>query len=454
MNRFGHSNRRLLVIASIVIVILLSAVPIALAFEGYEGEEVIIDDVVEDDVYVSAGRFVLNGTIAGDLIVFANTVEINGIVEGDLLALGQTIIVDGSIGDDARIGGYAIVLDGEVADDIIAASYSMESKEESSVGGDLVCVGFQALLKGQVAEDVIISAPAVEITGDIEGNASVNLGDTAVEDKASPMMFPFAPASAPDIPHVSLGLAIDKDAAIGGDLDYTASSEFDIPSGVVAGDVAFAPYTPGAGTAVHGEGRFPLHWLRNLFVRNVRLFITLLIVGALMMWLLPGWSRRLSETVRTKPLSSLGWGAVASVALTAAVGIVLVAGLVVVILLGFWRGAVVSMLGLSLAAVLLAMTQIVISLTLGQLILKLFKSPATEHRWWPLILGVPVLTAITALFSAPPGLGCCLGTLVWALVACLGLGAIWIWGREQLGNSKAPPEKDVPLLSTEDAPPS
>ena len=38
-----------LAIASIILSILLLAVPVALAFEGYEGEEVIIDDVVEDD---------------------------------------------------------------------------------------------------------------------------------------------------------------------------------------------------------------------------------------------------------------------------------------------------------------------------------------------------------------------------------------------------------------------
>jgi hypothetical protein len=57
-------------------------------------------------------------------------------------------------------------------------------------------------------------------------------------------------------------------------------------------------------------------------------------------------------------------------------------------------------------------------------------SSATEHRWWPLSVGVPVLVALTALFSAPPGVGCCLGIFVWALVACLGVGASWIRGRE------------------------
>jgi hypothetical protein len=452
MNTFTPKNLKRLTVVSIVLLFLLIVVPVALAFEGYEGEEVIIDDEIEDDVYVSAGRFVLNGTIVGDLIVFANTVEINGIVEGDLLALGQTIIVDGAVADDARIGGYAILLEGDIGDDLVVAGYSVEGDDASQVGGDWVGAGFQTLLKGKVAEDVLISAPAVEISGDIEGNASIHLGDT-VQGKASPMMFPFAPPNAPVIPEVSLGLAIDKEASIGGDLDYTAGSEFDIPTGVVGGDVAFSLYVPDGGPEARIGGPSPIQWLWNLFVRNVRRFITLLVVGALVMWLLPDWTRRLTGAVRTKPLPSLGWGIVALLALAAAVSVLFVASLVVAILLGFWRGAVVGMIGLSLTAVLLAMTQIVTSVTIGQLVLKLFKSSAIEHRWWPLVLGIPIFAAITALLTAPPGLGCCLGAFVWTIVACLGLGAMWIWGRERLADSALSPEADAPEPSPADAPP-
>jgi hypothetical protein len=435
MKKLSNPSRRLLAIAGAILLILLFAAPAALAFEGYEGERVIIDDVVEDDVYASAGRFVLNGTIKGDLVVFANTIEINGAVEGDIWALGQTITIEGTVGDDARIAGYAIAIEGEVEDDLIVAGYSLENDDESIVGGDLVYVGFQALIEGTTAKDLIISAPAIEISGDIGGSALIDLGETSAKDSKGAMTMPFTPPGAPSTPSVPLGLDIDEAASIGGDLDYSAGSEFDIPLGVVAGEVTYTPFIP------------DIHWLWNQFVRNTRRLITLLIVGALMMWLLPSWTRELSARVRAKPLPSLGWGVVALLALAVALTALVIAGAVVAMLLGFWRGAIVSAIGFSLTTVLLAMTQIVISLVLGQLILRLFKSSAVEHRWWPLIVGAPAFVTITALFSAPPGVGCCLGTFVWALVACLGLGAIWIWGRERLASGEAAPAE-------EDAPPS
>ena len=65
---------------------------------------------------------------------------------------------------------------------------------------------------------------------------------------------------------------------------------------------------------------------------------------------------------------------------------------------------------------------------------------------------MPVFVAITAIISIPPVLTCCLNALVGLIVALLGLGAIWIWGREQLTGREAPPTGDVSAPPAEDAP--
>ena len=84
----------------------------ALAFDGRSGDVVVIkaDEVVNDDLYVSANEFTLEGTVKGDLIVFATTVYINGTVEGDLIAAGNTIVIEGTVTDDVRIAGAALQL--------------------------------------------------------------------------------------------------------------------------------------------------------------------------------------------------------------------------------------------------------------------------------------------------------------------------------------------------------
>jgi len=44
----------------------------ARAFDGRSGEKVVIEagEVIEDDLYVTANEFVLDGTVKGDLIAF------------------------------------------------------------------------------------------------------------------------------------------------------------------------------------------------------------------------------------------------------------------------------------------------------------------------------------------------------------------------------------------------
>jgi chromate transport protein ChrA len=94
-------------------------------------------------------------------------------------------------------------------------------------------------------------------------------------------------------------------------------------------------------------------------------------------------------------------------------------------------GLAVGATGFGFSLVWTYVTRIAISLLLGQLIFRLFKSPAAEHRWWPMLLGVLIFVIITAV----PVLGW-LATLATVL---LGLGAVWLWGYEQLRSRKAAP---------------
>ena len=143
MNIFRTRSRKLLLIGGLVLLAALLAVPTALAFEGREGDTVTIeaDEVIEDDLYIAAGEFTLDGTVKGDLFVVGGILEINGTIEGDLVAAGQSIAINGTVEDDARIAGYALTIDGDVADDMIAAGFSVEHEPEATAGGDLLSVG-------------------------------------------------------------------------------------------------------------------------------------------------------------------------------------------------------------------------------------------------------------------------------------------------------------------------
>ena len=123
-------KRKVLSVVALLVLLTLTLVAPASAFDGREGDKVVIasDEVVNDDLYVGATEFVLDGTVNGDVIAFAQTVTINGTIKGDLMAAGQTVVVNGSVEDDLRIAGSVLVLGDEakIGGDIVGAGASLE----------------------------------------------------------------------------------------------------------------------------------------------------------------------------------------------------------------------------------------------------------------------------------------------------------------------------------------
>ena len=436
MNRFRTHSRRLLAIAGMALLAILLAVPTTWAFEGRGGDTVVIkaDEVVDDDLYVGAGQFTLDGTVKGDLFVAGGTIQINGTVEGDLVAAGQSVVVNGTVKDDARIAGYALTIGGQVGDDLITAGFSLENKPGSSVGGDLISVGYQALVAGDVAKNAELGGGAIEIAGTIGGNAKVDVGG-ATPGERMPPGFPFFGPGLPTVPSIPGGLTVDEGAKIGGDLNYTANARATIPGGVVAGNTDFTQYvSPEVEVRPEMRRPSPAMLVGRWLFHQVRTLITLLLVGAVMMWLVPGWTRKVAGIVESKPLPSLGWGFVAIAVFVVAMLALIIATVVLAIAFGIVTlgelagrfatlgGIVMGTTAFGFSIVWAYVTRIVISLLLGQLIFKLFKSPAAEHRWWPMLVGVVILVAITAIPV--------LGWLAAAATVLLGLGAVWMWGRD------------------------
>jgi cytoskeletal protein CcmA (bactofilin family) len=421
----------------------LFAVPAAHAFEGRGGDVVVIDadEVVEDDLYVGAGEFRLDGTVRGDLVVFGGTLTINGTVEGDLIAAGQSVIVNGTVGDDARIAGYALTIIGNVADDVIAAGFSLEEAEASSIGGDVIYAGYQALLAGEVNGDVDAGGGAVEIAGNIEGDVSVDVGGTE-RGESLPPFYNFIP-NLPAVPSVPAGLTVREGAEIGGDLSYTANFEADVPSGAVVGEIDFNRYVPKEPEEVERRQPSPALMVARWSFRQLRRLATFLLIGVLMMWAVPGWTRKLAKNLERKPLPSLGWGVVAIAVFGALMVMLVVATVLLTIVFGavtlgglagrlaVFGGIVTSSAGFSFSLLWRYVTTIVISLFLGQMIFRAFNSPAEQNRWWPVVLGVVIFVIVTAVPV--------LGWLVKLVAVLFGLGAFWIWLLDVLGGREAVP---------------
>jgi cytoskeletal protein CcmA (bactofilin family) len=444
MNRVS----KLFVVFSLLALFLLTLTTPASAFDGRSGENVIIksDEVIDDDLYITAGTFVLDGTVNGDLIALGQTITINGKVDGDVMAAGQTVLVNGTVTGAVRMAGSVLLLgeQASVGGDVIATGYSLETRAGSTIGQDLVFAGGQILLAGDVARNVQAATSALELRGAVGGNVDADVGETDA-GYAGPSPTLFMPESPVPVPTVNPGLTIAQSAKVEGNLKYKQSRELVFPAGAVAGKATRTQ--PATNTAVappETTGQRVLTWGLNA----LRASVTLILIGLFLLWLFPnfmqGWSRRLQSAV----WPSLGWGVAAYIIfflalLLIAVLIVLGGLLFGVLTLGGVAGTIISVGVLSFLALILGfvlvtsfVAKVVFSQALGRWLLARVNSPLVEHRFWPMVIGVVVTVVVIALFRFPliPGF---LGTFLNFVVILFGLGALWLWGRERLARRPA-----------------
>ncbi len=435
--------RKFLSILALATLLALTFITPAYAFDGRGGDKVVIgsDEVVNDDLYVGAQEFVLDGIVKGDLIVFAQTITINGTVDGDLMAAGQTVVVNGKVTGAIRMAGSVLFV-GEKASiggDIVCAGYSLEVRKGSAIGQDIVFAGGQILLAGDVARNIQVATGAFELRGNVGGNIKAEVGESD-QGRGGPPPTMFMPQSTVPVPNVKPGLTIDPSAKIAGNLEYTQAEELTFPASVVSGKVIrTAPETNKTVTREQTSGQKVAKWALNF----VRTSITLILIGLFLLWLFPSFVKGLSDYLRARPWPSLGWGVVAWAAyffaLLLIVFIMVFGGILFgVLTLGQLTGTVIGLGLLTLFALIVGfvlvtsfVAKVVFGAALGKWMLMRAHSPLSEHKYWPMVIGVLITVAVIALLSFPliPGF---LGWLLNFAVVLFGLGALWIWARERL----------------------
>ena len=406
--------RKLMSVFTLLTLMLLTFSTPVYAFEGRDGDKVVIgaDEVIEDDLYVGANEFILDGTVKGDVIVGGNIITINGTVEGDLWAAGQVVIINGVVSDDARIAGAGLQLgqDAKVGGDLLAAGASLETKAGSAVGGDLLVGAGQALLAGDVSRDVLAGAGALELRGNFGRDVKAYVDQTE-ETASGPSPNVYMQQNIPlTLPSVAPGFTIAESAKVAGDLEYSSTYDLTFPGSSVGGEVTrvepefdentYVPPTPAEKT---------VKWALDL----LRTVVTLVLIGLLLGWLAPAFLNTTSGKIKTQTWPSLGWGAITWAAFFFAlllIVIVMVAGGIIfgVLTLGGLSGAIIwlgilSMFALTVAFVLATayVTKIVVGSALGKWIFSKTNPALAEHKFWPMILGVIVIAIVVALFRFP-----------------------------------------------------
>src|SRR6266850_5078625 len=272
---------RLLRLLALVALFLALAPSPAAAADIRSGDITIdVGQTIEDDLYVAGGNIAINGTIHGDLIAAGNFISIDGSVTGDVIAAGQSVTIRGQVGGSVRAAGNTVVLDGKVTNDLLVAGNELTILSNGRVGRDAIIGSTNTTISGQIGRDLQAGSTNVKIDGGIGGNVLASVDRLQLTDRAT----------------------------IGGNLKYTSKNEAQIANtSSVKGSIERQTPANDRAPLVTGPAALVLEWLKGL--------IGLLILGILVVFFFPGFSRRAGEALVHSPWLTLAIGALVLVGL-------------------------------------------------------------------------------------------------------------------------------------------
>jgi len=161
-----------LVLISLVLLLLPAGVS---ALATYSGGQVVIDEPVNDDLFVSGGMIEINAPVES-VIAAGGTITINAPVAGDAIAAGGTITVNDRIGGKLVAAGGDITVNAEVGTNAVLAGGTVTLGKEATVLRDAMVSGGQVINAGQVAGNLTVRAQTFDNRG-TAGNLDVQLAD-------------------------------------------------------------------------------------------------------------------------------------------------------------------------------------------------------------------------------------------------------------------------------------
>ncbi len=396
-------------------------------------ENVIMEGTINGLLLASAQNVIINGTVNGDAFIFGQNVTIGegAVIQGNLFTGAQTVVVSGKVEGSVFSGSMATTFKNPalVSRNVYFGGYSLEILQGAEVNKDVAAGGYQVIVSGNINRDLNADVGALKINGRIGRNVSAVVAEPS--DGTS---------SAPYIPQQNIpmtlnpGLHIAEDAEIGGNLSYTSIVPQDSAiKSTPSGSVIYMTPVPDKADKPEKVSEKPQTSNRILVqigktIKDMgKNFVSLSILGALALWLIPGLFTSFVQTLKTKPWQSAGIGILTYILTWIAVGLAVLVVISITVLLAFitlgglsglffWSGTAVILTYLIVFGMMVALgSKVIVSFLVGKWILSQFVKDQPVNPYASLLLGVVIYTLLRAI----PFFG---GVLA-LVVTAFGLGA-------------------------------
>ncbi len=126
---------------ALLVLALISIPTVAMAAFFMADENVAAGDVVEGNLYLAGSSPVMSGDVRGDLYMTGGNVTVTGNVANDLVVGGGNVTITGLVEDDLRVFGGQVFINGTVNGEVISFGGDVTVGPNAVIGKDLVAGG-------------------------------------------------------------------------------------------------------------------------------------------------------------------------------------------------------------------------------------------------------------------------------------------------------------------------
>jgi cytoskeletal protein CcmA (bactofilin family) len=284
-------------------------VPSASAFTFLSNPNINVTEPTPGNLYLTGGQVTVEQKAAGDVVAVGGMVDLFQDVSGDVLAAGGQISIHGNVTGDVRVAGGKVRVSGNIGGDLVVMGGEVELERGATIAGGVLAHGGIVTLDGTVNGNVQGMMGVLMVRGWVNGSMEVLAEDV---------------------------LNFSSSARVKGDLKYFSENPARIPAGVVSGNTE---------RTVNLFGRMPISFGSFYPIWRVAssafLFLSMLVLGGLFFWFMPGEVRSGAHDMRSDFWKNLGIGFAAFflIPITALLFAVTVIGLPVAALLGMGMAA-------------------------------------------------------------------------------------------------------------------
>jgi cytoskeletal protein CcmA (bactofilin family) len=309
--------------------------------------------------------------VGGNEFIAGGYVDLDERVERNAFVSGGDVTIGGYVGRDLYAAGGDVRLEGEVDRDLRMAGGTLRIAPEAEVRGDATLAGGSIVVEGSVSGDLSAYGERIVLDGTVSGDADF-AGDK---------------------------LRLGPNARIEGELNYRSGNAIVVDQGAqVVGGIHHTTRKPDWRRLGHGAA----------ILGGITISIGMVLLGAVLVLGMPGFTREAGALIRSKPWHALGIGVAMLVGVPLALAIlaVTIVGIPLALLLAFAYGALL-MLGYLMGAIFL-----------GDFVLERVDAAKLASVWWRTLFLLLAIVAIAILHRVPV-----VGDLAWCLLFLAGLGA-------------------------------